>query len=78
MTALLLSALPLLGFTALAAVQWGPASLSNAGAHGFSELLYAYTSAAQNNGSAFAGLAANTPAFNVTLALAMLLGDSGS
>ncbi|GAB6112459.1 potassium-transporting ATPase subunit KdpA [Desulfomicrobium salsuginis] len=76
-TALLMSALPLLGFAALAAVQWGPASLSNAGAHGFSELLYAYTSAAQNNGSAFAGLAANTPTFNVSLALAMILGRFG-
>ncbi len=76
-SALLMSALPLLGFTALAAALWGPASLSNAGAHGFSELLYAYTSAAQNNGSAFAGLMADTPLFNVTLALAMRLGRFG-
>jgi len=76
-SALLMSALPLLGFTALASVGWGPTALGNAGAHGFSELLYAYTSAAQNNGSAFAGLAANTPLFNVTLAVAMVMGRFG-
>jgi K+-transporting ATPase ATPase A chain len=75
--ALLMSALPLLGFSSLAAVGWGQEALGNAGAHGFSELLYAYTSAAQNNGSAFGGLAVNTPLFNVTLALAMLLGRFG-
>ncbi len=75
--ALLLPALPLLGFTALAAVGWGPQALANAGAHGFSELLYAYTSAAQNNGSAFAGLAANSPVFNLTTAASMLIGRFG-
>jgi len=75
--ALLLPALPLLGFTALAAVGWGPQALANAGAHGFSELLYAYTSAAQNNGSAFAGLAANSPVFNLTTATSMLIGRFG-
>ncbi|HCG05705.1 MAG TPA: potassium-transporting ATPase subunit KdpA [Desulfovibrio sp.] len=75
--ALLLPALPLLGFTALAAVGWGPQALANAGAHGFSELLYAYTSASQNNGSAFAGLAANSPVFNLTTAAAMLIGRFG-
>ncbi len=75
--ALLLPALPLLGFTALAAVGWGPTALGNAGAHGFSELLYAYTSSAQNNGSAFAGLAANSPVFNLTTAAAMLIGRFG-
>lgn len=75
--ALLMSALPLLGFTALSAILWGPGALANAGAHGFSELLYAYTSAAQNNGSAFAGLGANTPLFNLTLAVAMLCGRFG-
>ena len=50
------------------------ASLNNAGPHGLSELLYAYSSAAGNNGSAFAGLNANTPWFNTTLGIAMLLG----
>jgi K+-transporting ATPase ATPase A chain len=52
-------------------------SLNNPGAHGFSEVLYAYTSAANNNGSAFAGLNANTPFFNLTLAAAMFLGRFG-
>ncbi len=47
---------------------------SNGGAHGFSEILYAYTSAAANNGSAFAGLTANTPYYNLTLGVAMLVG----
>ncbi|MFJ6662131.1 potassium-transporting ATPase subunit KdpA [Streptomyces sp. NPDC091377] len=49
-------------------------SLTNSGAHGFSEILYAYTSAANNNGSAFAGLNADTQWFNTTLGIAMLLG----
>ncbi|MEU1046893.1 potassium-transporting ATPase subunit KdpA [Streptomyces sp. NPDC005897] len=49
-------------------------SMTNSGAHGFSEILYAYTSAANNNGSAFAGLNADTQWFNTTLGLAMLLG----
>ncbi len=53
---------------------WGVAGLGNTGPHGFSELLYAYSSGAFNNGSAFAGLNANTPAFNLTLAVTMLLG----
>lgn len=53
------------------------ASLGNAGPHGFSELLYAFSSAAGNNGSAFAGLNGNTNFFNITLALAMLLGRFG-
>ncbi|MGP0060209.1 MAG: potassium-transporting ATPase subunit KdpA [Beijerinckiaceae bacterium] len=52
----------------------GRAGLSNGGPHGFSQLLYAYTSAAATNGSAFAGLSANTPFFNLTTALAMLTG----
>ncbi len=65
----------ILGFTALACV-WPTAadSLGNPGAHGFSELLYAYTSGTANNGSAFAGLNANTPFFNTTIGLAMLAG----
>jgi K+-transporting ATPase ATPase A chain len=48
--------------------------LNNAGPHGFSEMLYAYSSATGNNGSAFAGLTANTPWYNTTLGFAMLIG----
>jgi K+-transporting ATPase ATPase A chain len=48
--------------------------LNNAGPHGLSEMLYAYSSATGNNGSAFAGLTANTPWYNTTLGLAMLIG----
>jgi K+-transporting ATPase ATPase A chain len=62
MLALLVLTLSILGFTAWAAVSdWGQAGLNNAGPHGFSEMLYAYSSATGNNGSAFAGLTANTP-----------------
>jgi len=64
-----------LALTALAAVL--PAGLAGreaSGAHGLSEILYAYTSAAATNGSAFAGLSANTPFYNLTLALAMSIG----
>lgn len=56
-----------------AAVPEVASSLNNAGAHGFSEVLYAYSSAGGNNGSAFAGLNANTPFINVTLGLAMMI-----
>lgn len=65
----------ILGFTALASL-WPDtgASLANRGPHGFSEVLYAYTSGTANNGSAFAGFNANTPFFNTTIALAMLVG----
>ncbi|WP_298955668.1 potassium-transporting ATPase subunit KdpA [uncultured Methylobacterium sp.] len=67
--------LMMLGFTALATVlPAGLAGPANAGPHGFSEILYAYTSAAANNGSAFGGLSANTPFYNSTLAVAMLVG----
>lgn len=67
--------LMMLGFTALAAVvPAGLAGPANAGPHGFSEILYAYTSAAANNGSAFGGLTANTLFYNSTLAVAMLVG----
>ena len=52
----------------------GLAGMANPGAHGFSEVLYAYSSAANNNGSAFAGLSANTPFYNETLAFAMWFG----
>ncbi|ACL55238.1 potassium-transporting ATPase subunit KdpA [Methylobacterium nodulans] len=67
--------LMMLGFTALATVlPTGLAGPANAGPHGFSEILYAYTSAAANNGSAFAGLSGNTPFYNATLAVGMLVG----
>ncbi|MDR7035881.1 K+-transporting ATPase ATPase A chain [Methylobacterium sp. BE186] len=67
--------LMMLGFTALATVlPAGLAGPANAGPHGFSEILYAYSSAAANNGSAFGGLTANTPFYNATLAVAMLVG----
>jgi K+-transporting ATPase ATPase A chain len=77
MTIIALLTLPLsiLGFTALAVVlPAGLAGIENAGPHGYSEILYAFTSATGNNGSAFAGLTANTMFYNTTLAVAMLLG----
>ena len=75
MLAILVLPLSILGFTALAVViQPGLSALSNAGPHGFSEALYAYVSATGNNGSAFAGLSANTPFWNSTLGLAMFIG----
>jgi potassium-transporting ATPase potassium-binding subunit len=62
-----------LGFTALAVVtEAGTATIFNPGAHGFSEVLYAYSSQGNNNGSAFAGLGANNPFYNFTGGLAML------
>ena len=64
-----------LGLTAIACVvEPGLAGLGNAGPHGYSEILYAYTSAAATNGSAFAGLSTNSPFYNLTLALAMFIG----
>ena len=64
-----------LGFAAIASVVPSALdSLNNQGPHGFSEILYAYTSATGNNGSAFAGLNAATPFYDITLGLAMLLG----
>ncbi|MFE1599278.1 potassium-transporting ATPase subunit KdpA [Methylobacterium sp. ID0610] len=67
--------LMMLGLTALATVlPAGLAGIANAGPHGFSEILYAYTSAAANNGSAFGGLSANTLFYNSTLAVGMLVG----
>ncbi|MFD6532165.1 potassium-transporting ATPase subunit KdpA [Streptomyces sp. NPDC060184] len=64
-----------LGFAATAmALPTPPRSMLNPGAHGFSEILYAYTSGANNNGSAFAGLNADTQWFNTTLGIVMLLG----
>jgi K+-transporting ATPase ATPase A chain len=77
MTILALLSLPLsiLGWTALATVlPAGLAGIANTGPHGYSEILYAFTSATGNNGSAFAGLSANTLYYNTTLAVAMLMG----
>jgi potassium-transporting ATPase potassium-binding subunit len=77
MTFLALIAVPFatLGLTAVASVvDPGLAGLGNSGPHGFSEILYAYTSAAATNGSAFAGLNANSPFYNLTLALGMFIG----
>src|SRR2546425_13364240 len=75
MLALLVLAGLIFGFAAWAAVSpWGLARLDNSGPHGLSEILYAYSSANGNNGSAFAGLTANTPWYNTTLGLAMLIG----
>ncbi len=68
-------AIGILGFAAWACVSaWGVAGLTNRGPHGLSEILYAFSSAVGNNGSAFAGLSTNTPMYNTTLALAMLAG----
>ena len=73
--AILIIPASVLTFTAFASVtHWGLAGLNNAGPHGFSEMLYAYSSATGNNGSAFAGLTASTTFYNTTLALAMLFG----
>jgi K+-transporting ATPase ATPase A chain len=75
MLAVLCLPLVMLGFTALAVVLPGPlAAISAAGPHGFSEALYAYVSGAANNGSAFAGLSANTPFWNSTLGIDMMIG----
>jgi len=75
MLAILILPLSILGFTAIAVVaKDGLAGMANAGPHGFSESLYAYTSATGNNGSAFAGLSANTVFYNSTLGLAMFIG----
>jgi potassium-transporting ATPase potassium-binding subunit len=86
MLAVIATAFGILVFTALSSAitfpsngYWNPpgaaiANLNNAGPHGFSELLYAYVSATGNNGSAFAGINANTPWYNLTIGLAMLVG----
>jgi len=84
--AILATSLCLLGFTAVSSVipfakdhywngSYGPATgnLNNAGPHGFSEILYAYSSGAGNNGSAFAGISANTPWYNLTMGITMLV-----
>jgi K+-transporting ATPase ATPase A chain len=68
----------ILVFTAWASVSsYGLSGINNHGPHGFSEILYAYTSAAGNNGSAFAGLKANTVFYNLTLGFVMLIGRFG-
>jgi K+-transporting ATPase ATPase A chain len=79
MLSILVLCLSILGFSAWAAVApWGLAGLNNSGPHGFSEILYAYSSATGNNGSAFAGLTATPtngdPHYNITLGAAMLIG----
>src|SRR6185503_195925 len=75
MLALLILAISILGFAAWAVVaKWGLAGLNNSGPHGLSEMLYAFSSGAGNNGSAFAGLSGNTPPYNTTLGLDMLFG----
>jgi K+-transporting ATPase ATPase A chain len=84
--AILATSLCLLGFTAVSSVipfvkdhywngSYGPATgnLNNSGPHGFSEILYAYSSGAGNNGSAFAGISANTPWYNLTMGITMLV-----
>ncbi|MBN9477616.1 MAG: potassium-transporting ATPase subunit KdpA [Bordetella sp. SCN 67-23] len=80
MVAIVLLATPLLvllGTAVAVSLPGGQAGIFNPGAHGFSEVLYALSSAANNNGSAFAGLSANTPFYNVLLALAMWCGRFG-
>jgi K+-transporting ATPase ATPase A chain len=75
MLSLLILAISILGFAAWAIVsKWGLAGLNNNGPHGLSEILYAFSSGAGNNGSAFAGLSGNTPWYNITLGLDMLFG----
>ncbi|TPJ17401.1 potassium-transporting ATPase subunit KdpA [Mesorhizobium sp. B2-7-3] len=75
MLAILCLPLAMLIFTAIAVVlPSAVASIANGGPHGFSEILYAYTSAAANNGSAFGGLSGNTPWYNITLGIGMLMG----
>jgi K+-transporting ATPase ATPase A chain len=70
---ILIPVLLVLGGTAIAAISpAGQATVWNPGAHGFSEILYAFSSAGNNNGSAFAGLGANTPFYNTALGIAML------
>ncbi len=73
--ALLILPLVMLGFTSIAVVlPSAVASIANPGPHGFAEILYAYTSAAANNGSAFGGLTGNTDWYNITLGIAMFVG----
>jgi potassium-transporting ATPase potassium-binding subunit len=76
--AILVTPLLVLAGTAIAVMtDAGKAGIANPGAHGYSEILYAFTSAANNNGSAFGGISANTPFYNTMLAIAMWLGRFG-
>ena len=73
--AILVTSLSILVFTAIAVIsKFGTSSITNPGPHGFTQVLYAYTSAVGNNGSAFAGLIPNTRWYNVSLGVAMMLG----
>ena len=77
MSSIAILVMPLIVLTGTAvavSVEAGRAAVANPGAHGFSEILYAFSSAGNNNGSAFAGISANTPFYNVALALVMWLG----
>jgi len=76
MLTVLIFPLLILTFTSISAVspRFGTSSLLNSGPHGLSEMLYAYTSTAANNGSAFGGISVNTPWYNTTLGLTMLFG----
>ncbi|MBA3321597.1 MAG: potassium-transporting ATPase subunit A, partial [Pyrinomonadaceae bacterium] len=76
MLAVLVFPLVVLVFTAIAALapDWGTSQLNNAGPHGLGEMLYAYTSGTANNGSAFAGISANTQWYNSSIGMAMLIG----
>ncbi|MGC3982378.1 MAG: potassium-transporting ATPase subunit KdpA [Steroidobacteraceae bacterium] len=71
---LVMPLLVLVGTATAVLLESGKAGVSNPGAHGFSEILYAFSSAANNNGSAFAGLSANTPFYNLSLGIVMWLG----
>jgi K+-transporting ATPase ATPase A chain len=76
--AILVTPLLVLAGTAIAVMaDAGRAGVANPGAHGFSEILYAFTSAANNNGSAFAGISANTPFYNTMLGIAVWFGRFG-
>ena len=76
--AILVTPILVLAGTAIAvASPLGPVGMANPGAHGFSEVLYAFSSAANNNGSAFAGLSANTQFYNVMLGIAVWFGRFG-
>jgi potassium-transporting ATPase potassium-binding subunit len=74
MVALISTSTVILLFAGIATYGAGLSALGNSGPHGFAEILYAYSSSAANNGSAFAGLSANTPFYNMTLGVTMLVG----
>ena len=75
---LITPALVLIGTAVAVVTAAGKAGMANPGAHGFSEVLYAFSSAGNNNGSAFAGLSANTPFYNMALGSRCCSGGSGS